>query len=86
MERVLLWLAFAAFAAFASIGARQRNRSGAGWFFIGLALGPFGLLVHWMPKAAVPGIEGHAEREGHERRKRDGMDMSMSSSGPGDMK
>ena len=83
MERVLLWLVFAAFA---SIGARQRNRSGAGWFFVGLLLGPFALLVHRMAKATVPDIEGHAAREGYARKKRDGTDMAVSSFSPGDMK
>ena len=82
MERVLLWLVLAVFA---SIGASPRNRSGAGWFFIGLPPGPFGLLVHRMPRATVPDVEGHAARERHERKKRDGMDMSMSSSSPGGM-
>jgi len=42
MELVLLWLVFAVFA---TIGATQKIRSGVGWFFVGLLLGPFGLLV-----------------------------------------
>ena len=79
MERVLLWLVVVVFA---SIGARRKNRWGAGWFFVGLPLGPFGLLVCRMPKATVPDIEGNAAREGYGRKKRDGLDMSMLSSGP----
>ena len=48
MELALLWLVFAVFA---MIGATQKNRSGVGWFLVGLLLGPFGLLVYLMPKA-----------------------------------
>jgi hypothetical protein len=81
MELVLLWLVFAVFA---MIGASQKNRSGVGWFFIGLLLGPFGLLVYLMPKATVPDVEGYAAREEYERRKRDRMDMSKLSSSRSD--
>lgn len=81
MELVLFWLVFAVFA---MIGANQKNRSGVGWFFIGLLLGPFGLLVYLMPKATVPDVEGYAAREEYERRKRDRMDMSKLSSSQSD--
>lgn len=43
----VLWLLFAIFSA---VGAGTKNRSCAGWFFIGLLFGPFGLLVFAMPK------------------------------------
>ena len=66
------------------IGATQKNRSGVGWFFVGLLLGPFGLLVYLMPKATIPDIEGYAAREEHERKSRDGMDMSKLSSSRSD--
>lgn len=67
MEFVLLWLVFAVFA---MIGAGQKNRSGVGWFLIGLLFGPFGLLVYLMPKGSVPDVEGYVAREEYERSKR----------------
>ena len=81
MELVLLWLVFAVFA---MIGATQKNRSGVGWFFVGLLLGPFGLLVFLMPKATIPDVEGYAAREEYERKRRDRMDMSKLSSSRSD--
>ena len=53
MEFGLLWLVFAVFA---MIGAGQKNRSGVGWFLVGLLFGPFGLLVYLMPRATVPDV------------------------------
>ena len=81
MELVLLWLVFAVFA---MIEATRKNRSGAGWFFVGLLPGPFGPLVFSMPKATIPDIEGYAAREEYERKHRDRMDMSKLSSSRGD--
>jgi len=47
MEIVLLWLLFGVFSAMIASG---KNRSTAGWFFVGILFGPFGLLVAAMPK------------------------------------
>lgn len=47
MEFVFLWLLFGIFSA---VLASQKNRSAFGWFFAGLLLGPFGLLVVFFPK------------------------------------
>lgn len=46
MEMVI-WLLFAVFSAAL---ASSKNRSGLGWFLIGLLFGPFGLLVAFFPK------------------------------------
>lgn len=47
MEIVFLGLLFGVFSAVLASG---KNRSAAGWFFIGLLFGPFGLLVGLMDK------------------------------------
>ena len=47
MEIVIIWLLFAVFSALLASG---KNRSGVGWFFVGLLFGPFGLLVVFFPK------------------------------------
>lgn len=47
MEIVLLWLLFGFFSAMIASG---KNRSTFGWFLVGILVGPFGLLVAFMPK------------------------------------
>jgi predicted RNA-binding Zn-ribbon protein involved in translation (DUF1610 family) len=39
---ILAWLVFGIVSAFV---ARKKGRSGCGWFFLGVLLGPFGLLL-----------------------------------------
>ena len=46
MEIVLLWFLFGIFSAVIASG---KNRSGFGWFFVGLVFGPFGLVVAFLP-------------------------------------
>lgn len=43
---VFLWLLFAIFSAMIANG---KGRSGLAWFLVGLLLGPFGLLVAFLP-------------------------------------
>lgn len=47
MELIVIWLLFAVFSAVLASG---KNRSGVGWFFVGLFFGPFGLLVAFLPR------------------------------------
>ncbi len=42
MELVLIWILFGIVTA---VAASNRGRSGLGWFFIGIFLGPFGLIL-----------------------------------------
>jgi hypothetical protein len=51
---VLVWLLFAIFSAAL---ASSKNRSAFGWFFCGLLLGPFGLLVALFPKVELSAEE-----------------------------
>jgi hypothetical protein len=44
---MVLWLLFAIFS---MAIASAKNRSGIGWFLVGLLFGPFGLLVAFFPK------------------------------------
>lgn len=41
-------------AAFSAALASSKNRSAFSWFFLGLLVGPFGLLVAFFPKLDVP--------------------------------
>ncbi|MFH0960983.1 MAG: hypothetical protein V1897_20050 [Pseudomonadota bacterium] len=53
MEFQGIWILLAMFSAiFTAILARQKNRSPTKWFWVGLILGPFGLLllVGFFPK------------------------------------
>jgi len=56
MEWLLLWFVFAIFSAAI---ASSKNRSGVGWFLVGLFFGPFGLLV-----AAFPKIDPEDQEQG----------------------
>ena len=47
MEYVFFWLLCGIFS---GALASSKNRSGFGWFLIGLIVGPFGLLVAFFPK------------------------------------
>ena len=49
MSYLLIWLFFGIFTA---LIASSRNRSVAGWFFIGFLFGPFGLLFAFFMKEA----------------------------------
>lgn len=51
MEWVLFWLLCAIFSAAL---ASSKNRSGFGWFLLGLLFGPFGLLVAFFPRREQP--------------------------------
>lgn len=51
----MLWfLAWILFAIFSAILAANKNRNAAGWFFVGLLFGPFGLLVAFFPAIEDP--------------------------------
>ncbi len=48
MELILIWILFGILSA---VAANSKGRSGFGWFFVGLLIGPFGLiLVLLLPK------------------------------------
>lgn len=49
---VIVWILFGIGAA---IVASQKGRSGVGWFFLGILLGPFGLIFALILKSVVPG-------------------------------
>lgn len=49
MEFVLIWFLFGMAA---GIIAHAKGRSGCGWFLLGFMLGPFGLIVIFLPSAA----------------------------------
>ena len=55
MVYVGIWLLFGVFSAMLASG---KNRSVAGWFFIGALFGPFGLLVAAMPAEEEGAMEG----------------------------
>lgn len=58
MEYVPLLILFAIFSA---IFAGQKNRSSVGWFFVGLLLGPFGLLVLAFPEIKKRDLFSHIQ-------------------------
>ena len=68
MAVIVFWVLCAIFSAMLANG---KGRDGAGWFFVGLFFGPFGLLV-----AALPPLEAKSES---------GEDSSLSSVESGDM-
>jgi hypothetical protein len=49
MTPVILWLLCGVVAA---VTASQKGRSGLGWFIIGALLGPFGLLIFFLPESS----------------------------------
>lgn len=55
MEIVILWMLCGVFSA---IIASSKNRSGFGWFLIGLFFGPFGFTV-----AALPALTSNRENK-----------------------
>jgi hypothetical protein len=50
MTPVILWLLCGLVAAYT---ASQKGRSGLGWFLIGALLGPFGLVIFFLPEPAA---------------------------------
>jgi hypothetical protein len=50
---VIFWFLCAIFSAAL---ASSKNRSGFGWFLLGLLFGPFGLLVAFFPKVEAPAL------------------------------
>ena len=60
MEILILWLAFAIFS---GVIASSKGRSGIGWALLGLIVGPFALIVAFLPSQAKLDEE-HARRKG----------------------
>jgi len=53
MEFIILWLLFGIVCAAI---ASAKGRSGCGWFILGALLGPFALVVAFLPKIESPGL------------------------------
>ena len=57
MEFLFIWLLFGLAA---MVIANAKERSGCGWFLLGLLLGPFGLIVAFLPSLKVdPNVPDH---------------------------
>lgn len=65
MGIVIFWLLCAIFSAAL---ASSKNRSGFGWFLLGLLFGPFGLLVAFFPKVETSPLSASAEAVREETR------------------
>ncbi|MCX5817807.1 MAG: zinc ribbon domain-containing protein [Proteobacteria bacterium] len=59
MEILFIWFLFGIVAA---VIANSRGRGGCGWFIIGTLLGPFALIVAFLPSATQKAMDKAAER------------------------
>jgi hypothetical protein len=60
----LIAFAWIGSALFSATLASAKNRSGCGWFAVGLVLGPVGLLVSFLiPKAAPPTVGSERDED-----------------------
>jgi len=60
MEYLIIWFLFGLVAA---VIANSKGRSGCGWFLLGVLIGPFSLVIAFLP--AIPAKTGEPTPETH---------------------